>query len=96
MKKLIAYYSFEGNTKFVAEILARKFHSDILSIKPKKEITNHKFLKFIWGGKQVLMQESPELLPVEKDPAQYDFICITFYKTLRNSIYNICCFIIIW
>ena len=38
MKKLIVYYSLEGNTQYIAEKLAERFgsDSDVLRILPKK------------------------------------------------------------
>ena len=76
MKKLVVYYSFEGNTKFIAEVVANALGADILELKPAKEISTHGFMKYFWGGKQVFMKEKPELLPFSKDPGYYDAIVI--------------------
>jgi len=91
MKSLVVYYSFEGNTKFVAETIAQKIGADLLALKPKKEIQTHGFMKYFWGGKPATMQETPELLPLEKNPSEYDLIFIgtpvwafTFTPPLRS------------
>lgn len=76
MKILIVYYSFEGNTKFVAETLAKELNADLLSLKPEKEIKSHGFMKFVWGGRQATMGTTPKLLPFDKNTEEYDFICI--------------------
>lgn len=76
MKKLVIYYSFEGNTRFVAESIARETGAELLELKPKKEMKGHGFSKFIWGGRQVMLKIKPELEPLAKNPAEYDFIFI--------------------
>lgn len=95
MKKLVVYYSLEGNTKFVAEIVARALDADILELKPKKEISARGFLRYFWGGKQVFMKEKPELFPLSKDPSGYDIIIIgtpvwsfTYSPPIRTFLLN--------
>lgn len=76
MKKLLVYYSLEGNTKFIAETIAGALGADILELRPKKEISANGFMKYFWGGKQVFMKEKPELQFFSKNPAEYDAIII--------------------
>ena len=38
MKTAIAFYSFEGNTKFTARALAKALNADLIELKPIKEI----------------------------------------------------------
>lgn len=75
-KNLIVYYSLEGNTKFIAETVAKISGADLLELKPEKEIKPRGFMKFFWGGKQVIMKEKPKLWPLDKNPDDYDFIVI--------------------
>ncbi|MHC4873763.1 MAG: flavodoxin family protein [Planctomycetota bacterium] len=75
MKNLIIYYSFENNTKLIAENIAEAIGADLLDVKPKHEIKKG-FGKYFWGGKQVLMKEKPELLPLDKNWQDYDVIFI--------------------
>ena len=75
-KVLIIFYSFEGNTKLIAENIAKEINSDILELKPVKEVKTKGFMKFFWGGKQAMMNEKPELQPMDKNPADYDIIFI--------------------
>jgi flavodoxin len=91
MKVLVVYYSFEGNTRFIAETIAHEIGAEFLVLKPKKEIQTHGFMKYFWGGKQATMKETPELLPLKKNPSDYDFIFIgtpvwafTFAPPLRS------------
>ena len=54
MKPLIVFYSFEGNTKLIAEKIAQTVDAEALELKPQKEIRTKGFMKYFWGGKQVL------------------------------------------
>ena len=36
MKNLVVYYSLEGNTKLIAEFIAKEIGADIIELKPKK------------------------------------------------------------
>lgn len=76
MKILVVFYSLEGNTKFVAEAIASAVKADTLELKPKKDINSKGFMRYFWGGKQVMMNERPELLPVGKNPVDYDILFI--------------------
>ena len=76
MKTLIIYYSFEGNTRLIAEDIAKAINADLLEIKPEEEIATKGFMKFFWGGKQAMMNKKPRLLPLDKNPEDYDVIFI--------------------
>lgn len=74
MKTLILYYSFEGNTDYIASLLKEKLNADSVRIKPLKDLKNTGFSKYIWGGKQVYMNEKPKLEPLTVDLNDYDRI----------------------
>lgn len=91
VKALVVFYSLEGNTKFIAEIIAKELKADLLALKPQKEISSKGFMRFVWGGKQVLMKEKPHLLPLKKNASDYDLIIIgtpvwnfSFSPTIRS------------
>lgn len=93
---LVIYYSFEGNTRFIAEAVAREIKSDVLELKVKNDIKTKSFLKFLWGGKQVLQKKTPELLPLDKNPEDYEIIFIgtpvwafTFAPALRTFLKDV-------
>ncbi len=49
MKIAVVYYSLEGNTKYVAELIKTQLNADIFEIKTlEKNINNNSFLKFFW------------------------------------------------
>jgi len=76
LKKLVVFYSYEGNTKLLAETIAGAIDADILEIKPEKEMSSKGFMKFVWGGSKVYMGSKPKLKPLSKDPNKYDIIFI--------------------
>lgn len=76
MKSLVIYYSLEGDTKFIAETLAKETNSDILDLKVKKEYPKKGFKKFFWGGKDVLFNKKPELIELDVDLNKYDCLFI--------------------
>ncbi|BCJ95369.1 flavodoxin [Anaerocolumna cellulosilytica] len=76
MKTLVVYYSLEGDTKFIADLIAEELDSDILELKPQKEVPKDGFKKFIWGGKSVLFKEKPKLVNIITNFEEYDTIFI--------------------
>ncbi len=73
---MVVYYSFEGNTRFIAQTIAEAVGADLLELKPKKEIGTHGFMKYVWGGRQVVLKKEPALLPLDKQPQDYDLLFI--------------------
>lgn len=76
MRKLVVYYSFEGNTEYIANNIAEAVEADILKLVVDKEPQTHGFMKYIWGGKQVVTKEIPKLRAFDKNPQDYDLIFI--------------------
>lgn len=74
METLVVYYSLEGNTKLIADTISEKISCDVLELKPKKDIPKKGFLKYFWGGKQVVFNHKAELQPFNKDFDKYDLI----------------------
>jgi len=73
---LVVYYSFEGNTRFIAESIAKELGADIQELRPVKDLKSKGFSKYIWGGRQVISKKMPELHPLEKKPEDYETIFI--------------------
>ena len=76
MKKLVVYYSLEGNTRFIAETIAAYAGADLLELKQKKDINPKGLMKYFSGGCQVILKSKPELSALDKDPRNYDVIFI--------------------
>ncbi len=75
-KILVVYYSFEGNTRFIAEAIAKELGADIQELKPVKDLKSKGFSKYVWGGRQVMARKEPELMPLEKNPDDFDVIFV--------------------
>lgn len=78
MKTLVVYYSLEGNSEYVAQMIAKKTGADTLRLVPKKAYHNKGFAKFFWGGKSAIMAEKPELEPIDVDLSAYERIVFGF------------------
>ena len=74
MKKVVIYYSMSGNTEYVAKYISKKIDVDLLRINSKKEFPKEGFKKFFWGGKSVVMKETPELEKYKFNADEYDHI----------------------
>lgn len=76
MAALVVYFSFEGNTKLIAETIVETIGADLAELKTSKEYPSEGFKKFFWGGKSVLFGEEPELTNAPFDLNCYDTIII--------------------
>ena len=76
VKSLIVYYSLTGNTKMIAEVIAEETGSDILELKPVKELNADSSTKYLWGGYQATMKIKPKLKYIDKNPLEYDLIIL--------------------
>lgn len=76
MKTLIVYYSLEGSTRRIGEVLAMQAGGELREIKPKREIPRHGFGKYFLGGMQALFKQTPELQSADIDLNPYDLVVI--------------------
>jgi len=76
MKCLVVYYSLEGSTRLIANAIAAEVRGDVQELVPVAEIPSKGFMRFVWGGKQVMLRRKPELKPLTKNVADYDMIFI--------------------
>ena len=75
-KKLVIYYSKTGNTKIVAETIAKQTKADIEELKWKREIKSKGFFKYFLGGYNSKLRRNVKILPLEKNLEDYDTIFI--------------------
>jgi flavodoxin len=76
MSTLVVFFSFEGNTKFIAEKIAETLHADTIALTTSKEYPKKGLLKYVWGGKSVVVGEEPELTNEHIDVDSYDTIIL--------------------
>ncbi|MBW5459256.1 MULTISPECIES: flavodoxin family protein [Clostridium] len=76
MKSLIVFYSLEGHTKFIADIIREELDCNLLQLKPEKEITKRGIGKFFFGGKSAIFNEKPSLKNQIPNLNEYDTIFI--------------------
>ena len=76
MKRLVVYYSFEGNTKESAERIAKSLKADICRAIPVKDIPMSAPGKFLSGGFQAMIGRRAPILPLSFDLDGYDEIVI--------------------
>jgi len=95
MKALVLYYSFEGHTKEIAEVIAQAINADLEAIKPLHELRSHGFSKYIWGGRQAVMGKKPELQELTSNVQGYDVLFIgtpvwafTYSPPIRTLIHS--------
>jgi flavodoxin len=75
-KKLVVYYSLEGNTRFIATAISEATGAALLELKPEKDVSKDSFTKYIWGGKQVVLKEKPPLKGFDLNLDAYDTIIL--------------------
>ena len=75
-KTLVLFYSFEGNTRKIAEFISKELGLISEELEPVKDLQSTGFSKYILGGKQVIMGEKPELIPIVSNIDNYDTIIL--------------------
>ena len=73
MKTLVAFYSRDGNTKRVAEIIAKALNADIDEIKDKK--SRKGIIGFLRAGYDATRGKTTEI-NFSKKPADYDVVIL--------------------
>ncbi len=76
MNILVVFYSMDGNTKLIAENIAKAADADIMELKLKKDTPTGGFMKYFRAGLAVMTKQRPELLPLDRDPREYDLVFI--------------------
>lgn len=76
MKVMIVYYSLEGNTELIAKTIEEECNGKLVKLELEKEFPKKGFMKFVWGGKQVVLNEKPSLKPYNIEIDKYDLIIL--------------------
>jgi len=76
MKTLVAYYSLDGNTAFIAQIIAEKLGAELVRLEPVKPYPTKGFKKFFIGGMSAVCKAAPKLKNDNINTAAYDNIVL--------------------
>ncbi len=77
MKELaVVYYSFDGNTELVANMIREYTQADLIRLIPDKEPPRHFLGKFFFGGKSVLLREKVRIRKLGVDLNDYQAVII--------------------
>lgn len=76
MSTLVVYFSFDGNTKFIAEKVTETISADMIELKTSKKYPREGFKKYFLGGKSVIFGEKPKLINERIDWNRYETIII--------------------
>ena len=72
MKTIVVFFSMSGNTKLIAESIAKQLGADTLELKLKKPLPSKGFGMYFFGGKSTIFKETPELANEKTDLSLYD------------------------
>ncbi|RFZ76700.1 flavodoxin [Lacrimispora amygdalina] len=76
MSVLVVYFSFEGNTKLIAEKIRETLNADMVELKTSKKYPTEGLGKYFWGGKSVVFGDKPTLTNESIDLSRYETIII--------------------
>jgi flavodoxin len=74
LKSLVVYYSRSGNTKRVAEMMARELKADLQELVDKRGRGG--LLGFLRAGRDAMKKRITELEPLSQSPNDYDLILV--------------------
>lgn len=72
----VIFYSFDGNTRRLAELIAEETAADLIEVTPAAGEQGSGSLKHVWGSTQVRLPEEPSINPIEEDLDSYDLLFV--------------------
>jgi len=76
MKTAIVFYSYNGNSAFIAQQIKTLFNADLVQLYLKDEKKRGMLASMFWGGSMVFSGKKPPLKPYNFDPSAYDLIIL--------------------
>jgi len=76
MKTAVVFFSYDGNSAFVAQHLKKCLNADLVQLYLKDEKKRGKVASIFWGGAMVFSRKNPPLKPYDFNPAVYDLIIL--------------------
>lgn len=97
-RSLVIFYSYEGNTRYIAESIKKAIDADLLELIPLKDMSSKGFMKYMWGGKDVILKKKPTLQNFDHNPDDYEVLFIgtpvwvqTYAPPLRTFFSDVSC-----
>ena len=93
MKTLVLYFSIDGHTEKVAELISKKINADVEKIILRRKLPEG-FFKYLIGGFWAISGKKPSIEPLKADLKSYDIIFLgtpvwaTTYCPVFNSIFE--------
>ena len=72
----VIYFSYEGNCRLIAEQINAVVQGDVLALQLEEHKPRKGLAKYVWGGRQVVLNQRPALKPYTFDSTAYDLIII--------------------
>jgi flavodoxin len=76
MKTAVIFFSYDGNSAFVAQQIKERLNADLVQLYLTDEKKRGKFASLFWGGAMVFSRKNPPLKPYNFDPSAYDLIIL--------------------
>ncbi len=76
MKTIVIYYSYSGNTKKIAELIAKKLNADIAKIETENAYTGSYDAVVDQAKKEIEQGYMPKIKPISFDLEKYDTIIL--------------------
>jgi len=76
MKTAVIYYSYNGTSAHVAEIIKAELNADIFRIETLDSKKRKGFSLILWGGGQVVRGKKPPLKPLSVNINAYDLVIL--------------------
>jgi flavodoxin len=74
VKSLVVYYSRSGNTRRVAEMIARQLGADLQEL--VDTIGRHGIMSWLRAGRDAMKERMTKLEPLQHQPGDYDYIVV--------------------
>lgn len=75
-KVLVAYFSYSGTTKGIANAISERTGADLFEIKTQKEYSN----VYTESNREIRKNEKPELADAVEQPEAYDIVFVGYPK----------------
>lgn len=76
LRSAAIYYSLDGNTRRLAQLIAQKAAAELIEVLPADKQPSGRSIKHVWSSTTVTLPEEPTLAPIETDLTAFDLLYI--------------------